>query len=295
MRSQPFISVFFFLFFMSFICRVNAQDIIILKDNSQIEAKIEEVKENEIKYKKYNSPEGPTFFIPTRKLAAVKFENGDIQTYPIQHYNWPPHSTGFNIGYVSKSVYGKRNGIKYSKPFMDIIDTNSNPALRGGVIYSTNFKYGLGLITGVYFEYCKEEINSRTTDGYVFERIAYDWSISIPVQLKYRYCLSKKLFLFAYTGLSLDVGIIYHYESHYGGPLPPSIWKPGISERPNLYSTDFHRINLLWASGVGIEFFNFRLSIGTDWGLTNLERDRHYFNTKIAKPISVGITYFIPL
>ena len=41
-----------------------AQDIIITKDKRQIQAKIMEVSNQEIKYKKFNYQEGPLFTIP---------------------------------------------------------------------------------------------------------------------------------------------------------------------------------------------------------------------------------------
>lgn len=58
-----------------------AKDVIVTKDAEQIEAKIVEVSKTELKYKKANDPDGPTFIISTDDISTVVYENGDIQTY----------------------------------------------------------------------------------------------------------------------------------------------------------------------------------------------------------------------
>lgn len=59
----------------------SAQDLIITKDAKRIEAKIQEVSNKEIKYKKFAYQEGPTFIIETNEINSVLFENGDIQVF----------------------------------------------------------------------------------------------------------------------------------------------------------------------------------------------------------------------
>lgn len=58
-----------------------AKDVIVTKDAQQIEAKITEVSESEVKYKKASNPNGPTFVMSTDKIATVVYENGEIQTF----------------------------------------------------------------------------------------------------------------------------------------------------------------------------------------------------------------------
>ena len=58
-----------------------AQDIIVTSDASKIDAIIIEVSETEVKYKKANNPDGPTFIIKTDKIASIVYQNGDVQTF----------------------------------------------------------------------------------------------------------------------------------------------------------------------------------------------------------------------
>lgn len=60
---------------------LSAKDIIILKNSTKIDAKILEVSSSEIKYKKINSLDGPTFVVSTNEINSIVFENGDVQTY----------------------------------------------------------------------------------------------------------------------------------------------------------------------------------------------------------------------
>ena len=58
-----------------------AQDIIITTASERIDAQILEVSKNEIKYKRMDNLEGPTFVIATSELASIIYKNGNVQTF----------------------------------------------------------------------------------------------------------------------------------------------------------------------------------------------------------------------
>ena len=58
-----------------------AQDVIVTKQSERIDAKILEVSESTVKYKKQSNPTGPTFSISTSKIASVIYANGEVQTF----------------------------------------------------------------------------------------------------------------------------------------------------------------------------------------------------------------------
>ncbi len=60
---------------------VVAQDIIITKDAQRIEAKIQEVSNQEIKYKLFTYQDGPVFVLSIADINSITFENGDVQVY----------------------------------------------------------------------------------------------------------------------------------------------------------------------------------------------------------------------
>lgn len=58
-----------------------AQDIITKKDGTDIQAKILEVTNSEIKYKKFSNPEGPVFTMPISEILIVRYENGENEVF----------------------------------------------------------------------------------------------------------------------------------------------------------------------------------------------------------------------
>lgn len=58
-----------------------AQDIIVCKDSKRIDAKIIEVGQNEIKYKKFDFQDGPTFSINVNDISSIIYSNGDVAAF----------------------------------------------------------------------------------------------------------------------------------------------------------------------------------------------------------------------
>ena len=61
---------------------VSAQDIIVLNNNTadEIQAKVIEVSDSEVKYKKWAYQDGPTFTITTAKIFVIKDSYSDAET-----------------------------------------------------------------------------------------------------------------------------------------------------------------------------------------------------------------------
>ena len=60
---------------------LSAQDIIILRNGDEIKSIIMEVNINDIKYKKYENPEGPSYTVNKSELIKIKFENGTQEVF----------------------------------------------------------------------------------------------------------------------------------------------------------------------------------------------------------------------
>jgi len=73
------------LLLLTFTARtVCAQDIVVKKDGSTILTKVLEVNQDNIKYKKFSSPKGPTYTIKVADIMAINYENGDKDIFNIQ-------------------------------------------------------------------------------------------------------------------------------------------------------------------------------------------------------------------
>lgn len=72
----------FIIVIMIVLCRLGyGQDIINQKDGRSVEAKIIEVNDTEIKYKKHSHIEGPIYTIQKNNVKSIKYENGNIESY----------------------------------------------------------------------------------------------------------------------------------------------------------------------------------------------------------------------
>ena len=58
-----------------------SQDVIITKTGESIRAKIIEVTDENISYKKYNDQQGATFVLKKDKIKVISWENGDVDDY----------------------------------------------------------------------------------------------------------------------------------------------------------------------------------------------------------------------
>lgn len=58
-----------------------SQDVIVTVDEQQIQAKILEISNTEIKYLDYNNQDGPIYVLTNKEVLSVQLANGDIKTY----------------------------------------------------------------------------------------------------------------------------------------------------------------------------------------------------------------------
>ena len=58
-----------------------SQDIIITKKAEKITAKVTEIEENTVKYKKYEYQDGPTYTIKKTDIASIVYDNGSVEVF----------------------------------------------------------------------------------------------------------------------------------------------------------------------------------------------------------------------
>ena len=106
--SIPFVSV------------LNAQDVITMKDGSDVQAKILEVTTSEIKYKKFSNPDGPVFTVKKSEVLLVRYENGEQDVFSDNQQT---------NGYVPNTTEIVVEGMKYNEycKFYDTKNYQSQP------------------------------------------------------------------------------------------------------------------------------------------------------------------------
>lgn len=101
---------------------VTAQDIIFKHDDKEIETKIEEMTDTEIKYREFAEPDGPVYVIPKSDVSKIKFENGEIMIFPTS---------------------GNNSGTDMEKPVYTIGDIYDENGLKGIVVHVGPDGHGL--------------------------------------------------------------------------------------------------------------------------------------------------------
>ena len=168
---------------------IMAQDVIITKKSERIDAKIEEVSNEQIKYRKTNNLNGPLFIIPTSEIQTVLYENGDVQIFdieisrkkkpiavkPITELKEPiekkkttheridiKHWFGLSAGWVLKDKFMNAGDVNLYDDYsgnmiyamQDCKVQSLGNTLQVGFIFAPTFgKYNLGLYTGLFFEH----------------------------------------------------------------------------------------------------------------------------------------------
>ena len=74
----------FFAFFCVSAATVFAQDIITLKNGDDIQALVQEIGTDEVKYKKFDNPNGPNYTLKKSEIFMIRYENGSKDVFTKQ-------------------------------------------------------------------------------------------------------------------------------------------------------------------------------------------------------------------
>jgi TM2 domain-containing membrane protein YozV len=71
----------FFLCLTGLASTAPAQDVIVMLNGNEIEAKVLEISPDEVKYKRASNESGPTYRLPTYEINIIVYENGDEELF----------------------------------------------------------------------------------------------------------------------------------------------------------------------------------------------------------------------
>ncbi len=174
---------------------VSAQDIIVLNNNTadEIQAKVMEVTNSEVKYKKWTYQDGPTFAIATAKIFVIKYQNGEKQTFNA------PQATAQAQNPQPRNYYSQ-NTQPVQTPVIKEKKPRYKPHFEGGI----NLGYALGL----------DEVWAWDPDEYDVSRVSSD---AIVAEITAGCRINPYVFVGGTTG------IYYHYDmSSYVIPILPT-------------------------------------------------------------------------
>ena len=134
-----------------------AQDIIIQHSGDEIKTKILEVNETNIKYKKFENIEGPTYTMEKSSIFMIKYENGSKDVFKTdntaQKSTKPPKvKSTFDFkanrrgGYLGIRIAGGINS-----------KASNDQGYKASLDYANYFNSNIGFRTGISLDYYKAE------------------------------------------------------------------------------------------------------------------------------------------
>ncbi|NOY50369.1 MAG: hypothetical protein GXO88_07405, partial [Chlorobi bacterium] len=97
----------YFFVFIILIFSVNAfsQDYIILRNGDEIKAKVLEINETKIDYKRYTNINGPTYHLNKSDIFMIKYESGDKDIFNTSQTSTPRPKPVYNAPATTEFVY----------------------------------------------------------------------------------------------------------------------------------------------------------------------------------------------
>ncbi|MEP7168137.1 MAG: hypothetical protein ABI855_02080 [Bacteroidota bacterium] len=136
-----------------------SQDVIIMRSGDEVNAKVTEVNDNSIKYKKADNPEGPSYSVPKTDVFMIKYVNGTKDVFSTEKQSESPANTSAQnkipdkksssfIKYTNLTQLGFAFGVgamphTYGNNKTNIIRMSTINGIKIGSYFSTGIGIGL--------------------------------------------------------------------------------------------------------------------------------------------------------
>lgn len=254
---------------LTFMQMLQAQDIIITKQSERIDAKVIEVSETEVKYKKQNNSDGPAFVIKTSKISSIIYANGEVQLYypeqPLESIKKGNKAID-QIDSQTDRQYTQDNGMQFSSEiqWLNGLSGAFVPSYKINKLFSIGmgFTIGNGFVRNVHLSVDDYESCSPIGDASIY----FKNSFRVFIRTDYR-ILKYRVSPIA----SVDVGVMFNRLN--GVSTSYTSYSNGITyENPFGDYDDIQVKNTIFVA----------LSFGVSWKMT----DGSYLQLKSGYAIS---------
>lgn len=188
---------------------------------------------------------------------------------------------------VAKSPLTFRADAGYGQIYRhgDYIGTSPYHVIRVGGTVEYGWKYGLGIETGLKYSYALGNMEQY----YIPKDTAFHnyngHFLDIPIRVTYSVPIFWGMKLFAYAGPNINVGLAQTNKLSFEkksddveGWEPLDYPTPGTYDVYNYMGKDgvgMNRVSIQLGAGGGIQWKNYRIRSGYDWGLNNIGKDKN--------------------
>ena len=192
---------------------------------------------------------------------------------------------GITAGYTQTSMYETAPLLGTHISRNDDIDRYHGA--QAGLVINPEFGAGIGILTGVKYIYTPTYQRIGKPSNYV-ETFISKQDLAIPLRIQYRYAFTPGFSIFAYTGPSFNVGLIWNRRT-----TEVTNKETINSNKVSFYddNNNYARFHCFWGLGLGIIFNqHLRIEYCADWGLNNITPYTDKF-THLNLPVTVGVSY----
>ncbi|MDD3079494.1 MAG: outer membrane beta-barrel protein [Paludibacter sp.] len=197
--------------------------------------------------------------------------------------------SALSVGMLSAQKYSIEAGFISPKQSGKYFSTNYFNGVKLGVNAEFELKNNFSLLTGVLYDvvylnkvqkYALGDEDADDQDSIVYK--TYNHSIDIPIRLAYSFRFWKDFRVFGFAGPNINIGIAQPRKTFVSlsgnnldivkDPLTGETYESGtMTETEDLYkSALIRRINLQIGAGGGIQWKNYQLRGGYDFGINSI-------------------------
>lgn len=282
-----------------------AEDIIILKSSNKIEAIIQEVSKNEIKYKKASNVNGPTFTISTSEVSSIVYSNGDVQVFSKdnqqqgnnnhkqasnkshqqsnnnqQQSNKPLKSTSFKLQDAQSFYSVTLNYSFYKVKDDDFADVPTLNGFNAGFLAQSRLYKNLVLLWGLEYQFGYDKESGIGDKNRMWSNKWMNHNLKLPVRIGFSMPFGQYSSVTTFFGPSFDFNVstvndhngqfdkdkVDYVSGKYEGY--DGEWEENYSGKSNEYKL-LKVFDIPLGLGAMYKYKNFGFRIQYEWGLVN--------------------------
>lgn len=217
----------------------------------------------------YSQSSAPSSTSSSSSSSSYNYSGYSSYRGSSHHFNYAKddYCMGLSIGYVRKEwVYDYGDAREKLDIFWEDQYTNG---IQAGLRVDCQFGYGLGLDSGLYYEYYSDKGNRLVEDDIEYYYRMKEHALYLPLHFKYNLNFSRWFQLGLYAGLGFDYGVSGIYLLYCGSEELDSF---SIYDKEN----DLKRFNASFEYGASVRMRRLQINFTMARGLVNMSGHDDY-------------------
>ncbi len=201
------------------------------------------------------------------------------------NYEWHKRFWGFSFGYVQKQWVASDDEDREKMGFWE--DSKLIHGVQAGVRFEPYARFGLGLNTGLFYEFYYSKSKTMLVDGYNVYGELMEHALYMPLHLCYRLRLGD-FQIFAFGGAGADFGVANSMKLKFDGSNEVGYDASNIYETED--SPDWKRFNASYEFGGGLRYKAMQATFTMSKGFLDMSSSGSY-KMRQNKPMMVTLGF----